>query len=180
MKELEKSLQDTFAPRSVCFGCGPANRRGFKIKSFVLGDYVVADWKPKWYHHAFKDYVSGGVLSILLDCHSNWSAAYYIMKRLGLDSIPPTVTAKYTVEFLKPTPMEDYNFLSKVKNVFAFKFTKPKQEDTKLHLVARALNVYDNKAEIQTEVQVNGVVTARATGIFVAVKSGHPAYDRWL
>ena len=36
-----KSLQDTYAPTSICFGCGPANEKGLRIKSFVDGDTVV-------------------------------------------------------------------------------------------------------------------------------------------
>ena len=33
----EKSLQETYAPKSVCFGCGPANPEGLHIRSFVQG-----------------------------------------------------------------------------------------------------------------------------------------------
>ena len=36
------SLQDTYAPESICFGCGPANTQGLRIKSFVQGNEVVA------------------------------------------------------------------------------------------------------------------------------------------
>ena len=28
------SLQEQFAPASICFGCGPANDRGLRIRSF--------------------------------------------------------------------------------------------------------------------------------------------------
>lgn len=156
MKRLEDSLQDRYAPDSVCFGCGPSNKNGLRIKSRPEGDYVVADFKPKKYHHAFDGYLSGGIISVLMDCHSNWSGAYFIMKKRGIDKIPPTVTAQYTVTFLKPTPI-----------------------DGRIRFRSRAVNVYDNKVEVETELYANDVVTAKATGVFVAVKEGHPAYDRW-
>ncbi len=156
MKRLEESLQERYAPNSICFGCGPKNKNGFRIQSIVKGDIIVADFKPKKYYHAFRGYLSGGAISVVMDCHSNWSAAYYIMKNRGEDKIPPTVTAQYTVTFLKPTPM-----------------------GIKLQLKAKCINVYTNKAEIETELIANGEVTAKAIGIFVAVKEGHPAYNRW-
>ena len=28
------SVQDKYAPNSICFGCGPANKKGLQIKSF--------------------------------------------------------------------------------------------------------------------------------------------------
>ena len=30
----KKSLQDIHAPKSICFGCGPANKEGLRIRSF--------------------------------------------------------------------------------------------------------------------------------------------------
>lgn len=155
-KKLELSLQEKYAPHSVCFGCGPANKKGFRIKSKVNGENVELDFKPKKYHHVFEGYVSGGVLSVILDCHSNWSAAYYIMKKGGYDKLPATVTAQYTVTFLKPTPL-----------------------DTVLHLKTHAIEIHENKAEVETLLEANGEITATAKGIFVAVRKGHPAYDRW-
>ncbi len=100
------SLQDEYAPRSVCFGCGPANENGLRIKSRVEGDLVVCDWEPRPYHHAFEDVLNGGIIGTLLDCHSNWTAVYAMMKRDGGSAPRPTVTAEYSVKLLRPTPME--------------------------------------------------------------------------
>lgn len=99
----QESLQEQYAPLSVCFGCGPSNQRGLKIRSFVEGDSLVARWTPKPYHHAFDGFLSGGVISTVLDCHSNWTAAYSLMVSAGSKAPPPTVTASIFVEFLKPT-----------------------------------------------------------------------------
>ena len=55
------SLQDRYAPCSVCFGCGPANEKGLRIKSVSEGDEVICDWTPEPYHHAFQDILNGGI-----------------------------------------------------------------------------------------------------------------------
>ena len=42
-----KSLQETYSPEDRCFGCGPANEKGLRIRSFPEGDEVVATWKAE-------------------------------------------------------------------------------------------------------------------------------------
>src|SRR5580658_4075872 len=100
-----KSIQDTFAPNNQCFGCGPSNPNGLQIKSFLDGDILVAHFMPQSYLKAFDNVLSGGICGTLLDCHSNWCAAYFIMKNRNVDTPPCTVTARYAVELLEPTPM---------------------------------------------------------------------------
>jgi hypothetical protein len=36
-----------------------------------------------------------------------------------------------------------------------------------------------DRATIQAELLAGGKVTATCTGVFVAVKAGHPAFHRW-
>lgn len=151
-----KSLQDQFAPHNKCFGCGPSNQQGLQIKSMVEGDMVVAYFTPQIHHQAFDNVLSGGICGTLLDCHSNWCAAYYIMKQRNEKEPPCTVTAKYNVELLAPTPM-----------------------DTELLITAKPTLVTERKAEIYAEISANGTVTARCQGLFVAVAPGHPGYHRW-
>src|ERR1041384_5833230 len=98
----EKSLQEQFAPQMVCFGCGPANPKGLRIRSFARGDEVVAEWQPESYHEAFPNMLNGGIICSLLDCHSNWTATYHLMKKAGLDHPPCTVTADYAIKLLRP------------------------------------------------------------------------------
>ena len=100
------SLQDTYAPNNECFGCGPANKQGLQIKSFVEGDEVVATWQPAPYHHAFANILNGGIIGALLDCHSNWTAAHALMKASGAKEPPCTVTADFHVKLKRPTPMD--------------------------------------------------------------------------
>ena len=101
-----KSLQDQFAPNLICFGCGPANQAGLQIKSFVQGDKVVASFEPQPNHQSFPGMMNGGIIGALLDCHSNWTAAWHLMNENGLSVPPCCVTAKYEVTFEKPTPSD--------------------------------------------------------------------------
>jgi acyl-coenzyme A thioesterase PaaI-like protein len=99
-----ESLQDRFAPNLKCFGCGPANEQGLRIKSFVKGDKVVSTFTPQPHQLAFEGMVNGGIIGVLLDCHMNWTAAWHLMQKNGLETPPCCVTAKYEVAFENPTP----------------------------------------------------------------------------
>src|SRR4030095_7125165 len=99
-----KSLQEKYAPKNVCFGCGAANPDGLHIRSCVKNDEVVAEWKPEKKYEAFKGVLNGGIIGTLLDCHCNWTAAYHLMKRARDDRPPCTVTAEYAIKLLRPTP----------------------------------------------------------------------------
>jgi hypothetical protein len=74
MKE-QRSLQERYAPNNACWGCGPANAEGLRIRSFPRGDEVVAEWKPEPRYEAFPGVLNGGIIGTLLDCHCNWAAA---------------------------------------------------------------------------------------------------------
>ncbi|ODS30975.1 MAG: Thioesterase superfamily protein [Candidatus Scalindua rubra] len=152
----EKSLQLTYAPESICFGCGPANESGLRINSFVDGDNVVADWSALKHHEAFPGVLNGGIIGTLLDCHCNWTAAYHLMKAAGEDQVPSTVTADYSVKLLRPTP-----------------------SDEPVHLRAWLVELEGSKAVVEGELSSSGKVCATSRGTFVAVKPGHPAYFRW-
>lgn len=151
-----KSLQDTYAPNNRCFGCGPLNEKGLRIKSFPQEKEVVATWTPEPHHLAFEGMLNGGICGALLDCHSNWTAAYHLMQKRG-ESVPPcTVTAEFAVKLLKPTPLA-----------------------TTLTLKAHVSESSEKKAVVEATLEANGETTATCHGIFVAVKEGHPAYHRW-
>jgi acyl-coenzyme A thioesterase PaaI-like protein len=152
------SLQDRYAPNLVCFGCGPANPLGLQIKSFpdLETNQVSATFTPQSHHTAFAGIVNGGIIGVLLDCHMNWTAAWHLMQAGGLEKPPCSVTAKYEVEFLRPTPT-----------------------DQSLELTAWVLSATERKAIIAGTISVAGEITANGTGTFVAVKPGHPAYHRW-
>lgn len=89
-----RSLQETYAPDDVCFGCGQANPNGLRQRSTPAGgDVVEATWTPQPHHQAFPGVLNGGIIGTLMDCHSNWTAAYHLMQRLGGDRPPlPAIT----------------------------------------------------------------------------------------
>ncbi|MEW5851447.1 MAG: PaaI family thioesterase [Myxococcota bacterium] len=153
---MTKNLQDTYAPTSICFGCGPANAKGLRIKSIPQGDDVVATFMPEEHHQAFPGMINGGIIGALLDCHSNWTAAHHLMRTRGLDAPPCTVTAEFNVKLRRPTPTG-----------------KP------LHLKARPTATDGDKVTVEATLEADGKVCATCTGVFVAVKEGHPAYHRW-
>ncbi len=154
--ENERSLQETYAPNSICFGCGPANANGLHIRSFADGDELVAEWMPEPHHQAFPGVLNGGIVGALLDCHSNWAAAYHLMKKAGADEVPCTVTAEFHVKLLRPTPTA-----------------------SPVTLRARVVESTADRAVVEAELIAGGKVCDVCRGTFVAVKEGHPAYNRW-
>lgn len=151
------SLQERFAPDGRCFGCGPKNEAGLRIRSFEAGDgSVVAEWQPRPEHEAFDGYVNGGVLGTLIDCHSNWTAIAALQAAGWATAAPSTVTAEYSVRFRRPTP-----------------------SGGPLRVVGRPVEVAPDRVTVETSVEVDGVVTARGRAVFVPVGEGHPAYGRW-
>lgn len=154
-----QSLQEHFAPQLACFGCGPANPQGLRIRSLVEqtadGERIVADWTPAEHHQAFPGVVNGGIIGSLLDCHCNWTAAHALMKARGLEAPPCTVTAEYTIQLKRPTPLGP------------------------LHLEARHVSIEGDKVLVEGTLTAGGKVCATCRGTFIAVKPGHPAYHRW-
>ncbi len=152
----EPSLQERYAPQNICFGCGPANDKGLRIRSFLQGDEVVADWTPAPHHQAFEGMLNGGIIGALLDCHSNWAATIHLMQKTGAAAPPCTVTADYAIKLTRPTPAGQA-----------------------VHLRARVVASTDDRATVEATLESGGKVCATCRGTFVAVKPGHPAYHRW-
>ncbi|MGE0456485.1 MAG: PaaI family thioesterase [Vicinamibacteria bacterium] len=153
---MSESLQDRYAPQTICFGCGPANDKGLRIKSRPEGDAVVADWTPQPHHRAAPGMLNGGILGALLDCHGNWTACHHLMLRDGLDAPPCTVTAEFHVRLLRPTPSEQ-----------------------PLRLHAQVVESKGDRATVEARIESGGKVTATCRGVFVAVREGHPGFYRW-
>ena len=152
----EKSLQETYAPEGICFGCGAANEKGLRIRSFENGEETVAEWHSDAHHQAFPGMLSGGIVGTLLDCHSNWTAANFLMRKNNKTEPDCTVTANYSVKLLRPTP-----------------------SDATIYLRARVVESSEDRATVEAELIANDKVCATCRGLFVAVKEGHPAFHRW-
>ena len=100
--------------------------------------------------------LNGGIVGSLLDCHSNWAGAYHLMARDGLASPPCTVTASYEIKLLRPTPSQ-----------------------SPVHLISSVDRAEGPKVWVSARLLSGGEVCATCTGLFIAVKPGHPAYHRW-
>ena len=153
----DASLQQRFAPDSVCFGCGPANSNGMHIASREGSNgELIAEWHPQPHHAAFGTVLNGGVIGTLLDCHANWTAAMHLMRERQLDRPPGCVTAEYCIRLHRPTPT-----------------------DRPVNLRAWIVDAEGDRVTVDAELLSEGQVTATARGVFVAVGPDHPAYERW-
>jgi acyl-coenzyme A thioesterase PaaI-like protein len=156
---VTKSLQETYAPQGRCFGCGPTNEQGLRIRSFALDETadarVICDFTPAKHHEAFENVLNGGIIGTVLDCHMNWTTIHHQMRKQGLDHAPCCVTAEFKVVLKRPTPMGP------------------------VHVEAKIVSSTDDRASIDAVLTEAGKVCAIGTGLFVAVKPDHPAYHRW-
>ena len=155
----EPSLQDRYAPSNACFGCGPANEKGLRIKSRPSGgpeSELVAEWNAEKHHEAFPGVLNGGICGALLDCHSNWTAAWHLMNAQKLPFPPSTVTSEFHVKLKRPTSSKG-----------------------PLRLRAHVVETQGDRVVVEAEIEADGKVTSTCRGVFVAVREGHPAFHRW-
>ena len=150
------SVQDKYAPNSICFGCGPANKKGLQIKSFKTEKGLQMEFETKIEHQAFPGIINGGIISTLLDCHGNWAATMALMEQNEDENPPCTVTATFSLKLRRPTPL-----------------------DSKLEIIAIVSELSEDRANVEMTLEANGKICATGEGLFVAVKQGHPAYHRW-
>lgn len=154
----EPALQDLAAPDGVCYGCGSAHPRGLHIKSHWHEDgvHVVATHLPGADFHGWPGLVYGGLIAMLVDCHSNWTAMayHYRAEHRAPDSKPriDCVTGNLGVKFLKPTPM-----------------------GVPLTLKARVEGEVGRKSRVLCEVYAGAVLTALGDSIFVRVDTARLA-----
>jgi acyl-coenzyme A thioesterase PaaI-like protein len=122
----------------------------------VTEGLVIATWQPDERYQAFPDMLNGGIIGTLLDCHSNWAAAWHLMTLNGLSQPLCTVTADYAVTLLRPTPLH-----------------------VPAELTARIVAKSADRATVEAELFSAGKSRAICRGTFVAVRPGHPAYHQW-
>jgi hypothetical protein len=152
MSPLDTSLQDTAAPDGVCFGCGSSNPHGLHIKSFWHDDgvHVMAEHVPEAKYCGWPELVYGGLIAMLVDCHSNWTAMayHYRAEQREPESLPRIncVTGNLGIKFIKPTPM-----------------------GVPLTLKARVDGEVGRKTRVICEVYAGYVLTAVGDSVFVRV-----------
>lgn len=148
------ALQDIAAPDGICFGCGSAHPSGLHIKSYwnETGTELICRHNPDPKFTGWPNLVYGGLIAMLIDCHSNWTAmgSHYRAEGRETGSLPRVdcVTAQLNISYLKPTPMGE-----------------------ELTLRARVEGEVGLKTRVICEVWAGDVMTARADSIFVRVDS---------
>ena len=146
------ALQDQIAPHGVCFGCGGDNPNGLKIKSYWDADqvHVITRHLPDAQYCGWPDLVYGGLLAMLVDCHSNWTAMAYHMRAEEVAADGPRtincVTGDLGIKYIKPTPM-----------------------GVELTLRARVEGPLARKSRIICEVYAGDTLTAIGDSVFVRV-----------
>jgi acyl-coenzyme A thioesterase PaaI-like protein len=143
--DQEQSIQERLYPSLTCFGCGHANPRGLKLRSFAGNGLVSARFTPWPEHDNGVGYLNGGIISTVLDCHS---AAVVIDEAHRRGWISDTaalsyVTAGLDVRFLRPTPLHET-----------------------LHLTGRLVTADEAQLTAAVEVVWDGKVHASATALW--------------
>jgi len=107
--EAEASIQDRYFAELRCFGCGPRNAKGLRLRSFPSEDETVrARFVPWPEHYNGIGFLNGGIIATLLDCHSAAAVAVR-SEQLGLapNGLLHYVTAGLDVRYLRPAPLEE-------------------------------------------------------------------------
>jgi len=140
------SIQETYYPDLTCFGCGHANGRGLKLRSYAVDGVVQATFMPWPEHDNGGGFLNGGIISTLLDCHGGAAVLQEAFHRgweppggVGL----PFVTAGLDVKFLRPTPL-----------------TEP------IELTAELLSVDEGQMEVLANVLWEGKTRATGTALW--------------
>jgi acyl-coenzyme A thioesterase PaaI-like protein len=102
------SIQETLYPQLTCFGCGHANAKGLKLRSYPGDGFVTAAFEPWPEHDNGFGFLNGGIIATVLDCHSG-AAVFHHAHLLGMDPPPGSpllyVTAGLDLRYLRPVPL---------------------------------------------------------------------------
>lgn len=144
------AIQDQI-PNNHCYGCGTENPLGMQIKSHWDGDVSKCTYVPRPEQCAGPtQYLYGGTIASLIDCHSVGTAMSAFYRREGRETGDPPeiwcVTARLSVDYLKPTAID---------------------HPVELHATIDAMT--DKKAVVQTTVYSNGAAVAKGEVVAVRV-----------
>jgi acyl-coenzyme A thioesterase PaaI-like protein len=105
------AVQDLI-PHNHCYGCGPNNDRGLRIKSYWDGTgFSVATFTPQAHHCAGPEhFLNGGILATIVDCHCVCTAmaAAYLDAGRSIGDAPHLhfATSKLELTYQRPTPVD--------------------------------------------------------------------------
>jgi acyl-coenzyme A thioesterase PaaI-like protein len=107
-KNFQDYYPDDFA---ICYGCGKLNEHGHQIKSYWEGEETVCRFQPEPYHTGAQNFVYGGLIASLIDCHGTGtaSAAKHRSegKAIGEGMLTRFVTVALHVDYLAPVPIDE-------------------------------------------------------------------------
>ena len=84
---------------NICFGCGPSNEHGLKMKFFGSDNMVYSSIAVPDYLIGWNGVVHGGILSTILDEVMSWGAIFLARKFI--------LTKSMTVNYHKPVMVGD-------------------------------------------------------------------------
>ncbi|MFI6997104.1 PaaI family thioesterase [Nocardia sp. NPDC050175] len=125
-----------------CFGCGPANRAGVAMLTKLVDGRIVGDCTFDERHQGAPGLAHGGVVAAVLD-----EASGSVPTRAGI----PAVTAKLTVNYVKPAPLH--------RPMTVSAHIDRRDGARKLHIYAR--------------LELDGDLVAEADALFIVVSPDH-------
>ena len=147
-----KYFQDYYPDNySYCYGCGRLNKKGMHIKSQWDGEEGVCSFTPDENKTGgFPDFLYGGLIASLIDCHCAGTAAAAKLKKDGFDigqkSMSRFVTASLKVDYIKPTPV-----------------------GVELEIRASVQEVKRRKIILYATVSASGIITAKGEAVMVLI-----------
>jgi acyl-coenzyme A thioesterase PaaI-like protein len=108
---MESEYFQDHIPHNNCYGCGPANAQGLKLKSRWQGDAALAIFTPQPWHAAGPEqFLNGGIMATLVDCHCICTAIADCYRReqrvIGSEPNIWCVTASLKIDYLKPVSID--------------------------------------------------------------------------
>jgi acyl-coenzyme A thioesterase PaaI-like protein len=94
-----------------CFGCGPTNPEGLRLKTHWQGEESVSFFRAKPHLCAGpKSLLNGGIIATVLDCHGIGTAVADAYRRegreIGEGRVIAFATGRMTVGYLAPVPID--------------------------------------------------------------------------
>ena len=151
----DKAIQDYYPEEFAhCFGCGPLNKEGWRVKSYWDGEASVCRFTPKpHYTGGSPGSAYGGLIASLIDCHAAATASVAKLQEdgfaLGERPLYRCVTASLKVDYLKPTPM-----------------------DAVLEIKGRAKEIKGRKVVVTVTLSAEGQVCAQGEVVMVQLREG--------
>lgn len=147
-----KYFQDYYPDNySHCYGCGRLNEKGMHVKSRWDGEEGLCRYTPdKSRTGGFPDFLYGGIIASLIDCHCAGTAAAAKLKSDGFEigdkPMPRFVTASLKVDYIQPTPV-----------------------GKELEIRASVKEIKGRKIILGATVSVSGAITARGEAVMVLI-----------